>query len=186
MPAFSAVLETPMIFTPTRILGAWLIDLEPREDHRGSFARVFCRREFEMQGIQFEVVQCNLAHTRHAGVIRGLHYQEAPAEEQKLVRCVAGAVFDVLVDMRPASPTYRAVYCVQLDTVARQALFIPTGVAHGYQALADRTEFLYMTDEFYSPRAEMGVRYSDPAIGIAWPLPPRDVASRDQEWPLLA
>ncbi|HEX6707579.1 MAG TPA: dTDP-4-dehydrorhamnose 3,5-epimerase family protein [Albitalea sp.] len=174
-----------MIFTPTTIAGAWLVDLEPREDHRGSFARSFCKREFEAQGIAFDIVQANLARTLHAGVVRGLHYQEHPAEEQKLVRCVAGAVLDALVDMRPASPTYRAVYWVRLDTITRQSLFIPAGVAHGYQALADNTEFLYMTDQFYAPGVEKGVRYSDPALGVPWPLPPRDVAPRDQEWPLL-
>lgn len=174
-----------MIFTPISIAGAYLVDLEPRVDARGSFSRAFCQREFEAQGITFNVAQCNLAHTNQAGVVRGLHYQEAPHEEQKLVRCVAGAVHDVLVDMRPASPTYRAVFCTRLDTVERQALFIPAGVAHGYQALEDGTEFLYMTDCFYTPGVEKGVRYSDPAIAVAWPLPPRDVAERDQQWPLL-
>jgi dTDP-4-dehydrorhamnose 3,5-epimerase len=175
-----------MIFTPIPIAGAYLVDLEPRVDARGSFARAFCQREFEAQGITFHVAQCNLARTHQAGVVRGLHYQEHPHEERKLVRCVAGAVHDVLVDMRPASPTYRAVYCARLDAANRQALFIPAGVAHGYQALEDGTEFLYMTDAFYVPGVEKGVRYSDPAIAVAWPLPPRDVAERDQQWPLLA
>lgn len=174
-----------MIFSPISIAGAFVVDLEPRADARGSFARAFCQREFEAQGITFNVAQCNLARTHHAGVVRGLHYQEAPHEEQKLVRCVAGAVYDVLVDMRPASPTYRAVFCARLDAVNRQALFIPAGVAHGYQALEDNTEFLYMTDAFYAPGVDKGVRYSDPAISVAWPLPPRDVAERDQQWPLL-
>ena len=175
-----------MIFTPISIAGAYLVDLEPRVDARGSFARAFCQREFEAQGITFNVAQCNLARTLQAGVVRGLHYQEPPHDERKLVRCVAGAVYDVLVDMRPASPTYRAVFCTRLDAVNRQALFVPAGVAHGYQALEDNTEFLYMTDAFYVPGVEKGVRYSDPAIAVAWPLPPRDVAERDQQWPLLA
>lgn len=175
-----------MIFTPTSIAGVYLVDLEPREDHRGSFARAFCQREFGEQGVVFSIVQCNLARTLHAGVVRGLHYQEHPAEEQKLVRCVAGAVFDALIDMRPASPTYRTVFYARLDTVDRQALFIPAGVAHGYQALEDNTEFLYMTDQFYSPGVEKGVRYNDPGASIPWPLPARDVAERDQQWPLLS
>ena len=174
-----------MIFTPISIAGAYLVDLEPRVDARGSFARAFCQREFEAQGITFNVAQCNLARTLQAGVVRGLHYQEPPHDERKLVRCVAGAVYDVLVDMRPASPTYRAVFCTRLDAVNRQALFVPAGVAHGYQALEDNTEFLYMTGAFYVPGVEKGVRYSDPAIAVAWPLPPRDVAERDQQWPLL-
>jgi dTDP-4-dehydrorhamnose 3,5-epimerase len=174
-----------MKFTATTIAGAWLIDLEPHADHRGSFARALCLREFEAQGIRFSVAQANLAQTLNAGVVRGLHYQEAPHEEQKLVRCIAGAVHDVIVDMRPQSPTYRQVYRVRLDAVRRQSLFVPGGVAHGYQALEDGTEFLYLTDAFYTPGVEKGVRYSDPALQAAWPLPPRDVAERDQHWPLL-
>ena len=174
-----------MIFTPSPVAGAWVVDLELREDHRGSFARAFCSREFEAQGIRFQVVQANLAYTHHAGVVRGLHYQEPPHEDQKLVRCIAGSVFDVIIDMRPTSPTYRAVFSIQLDARRRQSLLIPGGVAHGYQALEDGTEFLYLTDQFYSPGRERGVRYSDQALGVAWPLVPRDVADRDTRWPLL-
>jgi len=174
-----------MIFTKIPIDGAFLVELEPRVDERGSFARAFCQREFAAQGITFQIAQCNLAHTNHAGVVRGLHYQEKPAEEQKLVRCIAGAVFDVIVDMRRESPTYRAVYSVRLDTQSRKALFIPGGVAHGYQSLTGNTEFLYMTDQFYAPGLEKGVRFSDPALGVTWPLEPRDVTERDNNWPLL-
>lgn len=174
-----------MIFTKIPIAGAFLVDLEPRVDERGSFARAFCQREFAAQGITFQIAQCNLAHTNHAGVVRGLHYQEKPAEEQKLVRCIAGAVFDVIVDMRPESSTYRAVYSVRLDAQSRQALFIPGGVAHGYQSLTGATEFLYMTDQFYAPGLEKGVRFSDPALGVMWPLEPRDVTERDSNWALL-
>lgn len=174
-----------MIFTPTSIAGAFLIDLEPRADERGSFARAFCKREFAAAGIEFDIVQCNLAHTHYAGVVRGLHYQEKPAEEKKLVRCVAGAVFDALVDMRPDSPSYRKTFCTRLDPQSRLALFVPAGVAHGYQALLDHTEFLYMTDQYYAPGVEKGVRFNDPAAAIVWPLPPRDVAARDLNWPLL-
>jgi len=175
-----------MLFTATPISGAFLIDLEPMTDSRGSFARAFCKREFAAQGIDLEIAQCNLARTSYAGVIRGLHYQERPAEEKKLVRCLSGAVLDALIDMRPESPTYRAVFSVRLDPENRKALFIPAGVAHGYQTLADNTEFFYMTDQFYSPSVERGVRYDDPRLGVEWPLPARDVTSRDREWPLLA
>lgn len=174
-----------MIFTKLPIDGAFLIELEPRADDRGSFARAYCRREMEAQGIRFEVVQCNLARTHHAGVVRGLHYQEPPAEEQKLVRCLNGAVLDALIDMRPQSPTYRAVYHTRLDAENRRALFVPSGIAHGYQVLAEATEFFYMTDQFYSPGLERGVRFDDPKLGVPWPLPPRDVAARDREWPSL-
>ena len=175
-----------MKFAQTPIAGAYLVELEPKEDARGSFARAFCKREFAEQGIGFDIVQCNLAHTNHAGVVRGLHYQEAPAAEQKLVRCVAGAVFDVLVDMRRESPSYRKVYWARLDAVNRLALMIPAGVAHGYQTLTDGTDFLYLTDQYYSPGHEKGVRFSDPALAIPWPLAPRDVTPRDSAWPLLA
>ena len=175
-----------MIFNTTSIAGAYLIDLEPREDDRGSFARAFCKREFAEQRIEFDVVQCNLARTLHAGVVRGLHYQEPPAQEQKLVRCLSGGVLDVLVDVRRDSPTYGAVFQCRLDAVNRRALFVPSGVAHGYQTLADNTEFFYMTDQYYSPGHEKGVRFSDPALAVDWPLPPRDVAERDQLWPLLS
>ena len=174
-----------MIFNPTAIAGAYLIGLEARADHRGSFARAFCKREFAAAGLQLEIAQCNLAHTDHAGVIRGLHYQMKPAEDAKLVRCVAGAVFDVMVDMRQESPTFHRAFWVRLDTVARQALFIPGGVAHGYQALCDDTEFLYMTDRYYEPGLERGVRFDDPRAGLPWPLVPRDVSERDTRWPLL-
>jgi dTDP-4-dehydrorhamnose 3,5-epimerase len=174
-----------MKFTRVSIDGAFLVDLEPREDSRGSFARVFCKREFAAQGVDFEIAQCNLARTHHAGVIRGLHYQKPPANEMKLVRCLRGAVLDALIDMRADSPTYRRVYSTRLDAESRRALLVPAGVAHGYQALADDTEFFYMTDQYYSPGLEEGVRFSDPALGIDWPLPPRDVAERDQLWPLL-
>lgn len=174
-----------MIFTPAPIAGAFLVDLEPRTDSRGTFARAFCRKEFAAAGIDMVVVQSNLARTAYEGVVRGLHYQEAPGQERKLIRCIAGAVFDALVDMRPDSPTYRHSWWVQLEAVTRQALFIPGGVAHGYQALADDTELLYMTDQYYMPDLETGVRFSDPAFAIPWPLPARDVTSRDLHWPLL-
>ena len=175
-----------MIFTPIPIAGAYLIDLEARVDHRGSFARAFCKQEFAAAGIEFDILQCNLAHTNRAGVVRGLHFQEKPSEDKKLVRCVAGAVFDVLVDMRPSSNTYHRVFWVKLDAVARQALYVPGGVAHGYQSLAEHTEFLYMTDQYYTPGLEKGVRFDDPAIAVPWPLPPIDVVARDLAWPLLA
>lgn len=174
-----------MKFTPTAIDGAWLVDLEPQVDERGSFARAFCLRELAAHGLELQVVQCNLARTVRAGVVRGLHYQLAPAAEKKLVRCVAGAIFDVLVDMREVSPTYRAVVSAQLDAATGRAIFVPAGVAHGYQTLADDVAVFYMTDQYYAPGMEKGVRYSDPALGIRWPLKARGVAPRDREWPLL-
>lgn len=174
-----------MIFTPVPIAGAFLVDLEPKTDPRGSFARAYCRREFADAGIPFEIVQANLATTARAGVVRGLHWQRAPAGESKLVRCVAGAVFDAIVDVRRDSPTRMRCWWGELDAERRQALFVPAGVAHGYQALVDGTEILYMTDAFYAPEHETGLRYDDPALAIPWPLPARDVTARDRGWRLL-
>lgn len=174
-----------MKFRPTPILGAMLIELEPRNDPRGSFARAFCRREFESAGIDFEIAQCNLARSHRAGTVRGLHYQTEPALERKVVRCIAGAILDVLVDVRPGSASYGRSYALELDPVHRASIYVPAGIAHGYQTLQDSTEVFYMTDQYYSPGHENGVRFDDPALGIRWPLPPRDVTERDRSWPLL-
>lgn len=174
-----------MKFTPTPIAGAFLVELEPRTDDRGSFARAFCKREFAAAGIAFDIVQCNLARTHHAGVVRGLHYQLPPEDDSKLVRCMAGGVLDAIVDMRPDSSTRGKVFWHELTVENRMALFVPGGVAHGYQSLFDGTEFLYMTDRYYQAGLEKGVRFDDPAIAVPWPLAPRDVADRDRNWPLL-
>lgn len=174
-----------MIFTRTAIEGTFIVDLEPKHDHRGSFARAFCKREFGAYGVDFEVLQCNLVHTLHAGTVRGMHFLSAPSREQKLIRCIRGAVFDALVDMRPQSPSYRRAEWIELDGVGRRALFVPSGVAHGYQCLAADTEMLYMTDQYYAPGMERGVRFDDPALAIPWPLAPRDLSDRDRDWPLL-
>jgi dTDP-4-dehydrorhamnose 3,5-epimerase len=173
-------------FEPTSVAGAWLVKPEPHEDPRGSFARIFCSREFEGAGLQFVVAQSNLARSRHAGQVRGLHYVPSPEVEQKLVRCVAGAVLDVIVDMRRDSPTWLACFSTRLDPVNNHALFIPSGVAHGYQVLEDDTDFMYLTDGFYRAGLEKGVRYDDPRLAIPWPLPPRGVTERDATWPLIA
>jgi dTDP-4-dehydrorhamnose 3,5-epimerase len=173
-----------MIFRPTPISGAYVVELDLRNDDRGSFARAFCVRECNAAGIEFSVVQCNLAQTKRAGTVRGLHYVP-PDREGKLVRCISGAVLDVIIDVRPGSATLHRVFQVELNPANRLALFVPGGVAHGYQALTDQSEFLYMTDEFYVSGKERGVRFDDPALGIAWPLPPVHIAPRDREWPLL-
>lgn len=174
-----------MKFEPVAIEGAFVIRLEPHVDARGEFARAFCQRELAAAGLPFSIAQANLVRTHHAGVVRGIHYQPEPAPERKLVRCLRGSVFDVIVDMRPESKTFRKVHSMQLDDVEKLALFIPAGVAHGYQTLQDETDFFYLTDQFYVPNLEKGVRYCDPALGVSWPLPARDVAARDLEWPLL-
>lgn len=174
-----------MIFTPIPINGAYLVELEPHDDERGSFARAFCRREFTDQRIDFSVLQCNMARSYQAGTVRGLHYLEPPNAEQKFVRCVIGAVQDVIVDMRPQSTSYRTVFSQRLDSENRKALFIPSGVAHGYQTLVDNSEFMYMTDQYYIPGIELGIRYNDPELAIKWPLEAQGITERDQQWPLL-
>ena len=174
-----------MLFHRTSIHDAWLIQPEPHRDARGSFSRAFCRHEFAELGIDFEVAQANIAHTLHAGVIRGLHYQDPPYDDKKLVRCTAGSIHDVIMDTRPTSPTYGSVYQVRLDSEQRWSLFIPGGVAHGYQVLEDATDVIYLTDRQYVPGLEKGVRYSDPALGAHWPHAPRDITDRDLAWPLI-
>lgn len=175
-----------MIFHETSIRGAYVIELEPYEDERGSFSRILCQNEFAAAGVSLLVAQANLATSRRAGVLRGLHYHDKPVHEQKLVRCVAGAVFDVLIDMRADSPTYRTAFHTRLDAANRLSVFIPAGVAHGYQTLEPDSAFMYMTDHFYTPGFEKGVRFDDPALGVDWPLPPIDLTQRDTRWPLLA
>jgi dTDP-4-dehydrorhamnose 3,5-epimerase len=174
-----------MRFTPTSIEGAYLVELEPHVDERGSFARAFCDREFAEAGIEFMVVQANLARTNRRGTVRGLHFQIEP-REQKLVRCLRGSVFDVIVDMRPTSTSRHRVFHTILDDDDRRALFIPAGVAHGYQTMADDTEFMYLTDQHFVPGLEHGVRYSDPKLAIPWPVEPLGVTDRDASWPLVS
>jgi dTDP-4-dehydrorhamnose 3,5-epimerase len=174
-----------VIFHPVPIAGAFLIELELRSDERGSFARSFCQRELASRGIRFPVAQCNLARSSLAGTVRGLHYQNPPAAEQKLVRCIGGAIFDVMVDMRPESATFRAVYHVRLDAVNRLSVLVPDRVAHGYQVLVPESEVFYMADEYYAPAHETGIRFDDPSLAIPWPLSPGPVADRDTRWPLL-
>lgn len=174
-----------MRLTGTSVQGAFLIDFEPVEDDRGFFARAFCARELGEHGLHTKVAQCNLVLSRRAGTLRGLHYQASPSSEAKLVRCVRGAIHDVLVDLRPESPTYLAHVGVELTAANRRALYAPPLCAHGYQALEDDTEVFYQCSDFYRPDLERGLRYDDPALGIRWPLPVTDVSDKDRRWPPL-
>lgn len=174
-----------MKFEPTAITGAFIIDLEPHGDERGFFARTFCRREFEKLGIDPHIAQCNLCHNRYAGTIRGLHYQASPSAESKLIRCIRGAIHDVIVDLRPNSPSYLAKVAVDLSAENRRALFVPALCAHGYQTLVDDTEIFYQAADFYAPDCERGLRYNDPALHLTWPLPVSHLSSKDANWPLL-
>ena len=173
-----------MRFLSTRLPGAYIIDLDPHTDHRGFFARTFCAEEFEAHGLHPRVAQCSLAFTYRQGVIRGMHYQIAPATETKLVRCTRGAIYDVIVDLRPESPTYMSHIGVELTADNRCALYVPAMFAHGYQSLTDETEVMYQMNEFYAPEWQRGVRYDDPVLGIGWPLPVSDLSERDAAWPL--
>jgi dTDP-4-dehydrorhamnose 3,5-epimerase len=174
-----------MIFTKTELDGAYLVDLERREDSRGFFARTFCVREFEEQGLESEFVQCSISLNRQRGTVRGLHYQLPPACEAKLVRCTAGAVHDVIVDLRPDSPTYLHHIAVELTARNRRALYVPEMFAHGFQVLEDETEVFYHIGAFYVPEQSTGIRYNDPKLGIHWPLPVTAISVKDRSWPLL-
>ncbi len=171
-----------MIFTPTPLAGAFMVELDPHRDERGFMARAFCAREFEEHGLEPATAQCNLSFNHRAGTIRGMHYQIAPATETKFVRCVRGAVYDVIVDLRPDSPTYLHHVGVELSQENRAALFVPAMFAHGYQTLVDDSEVLYQVSAFYAPAHERGARFDDPAFGIEWPLAPSLVSPKDLGW----
>ncbi len=175
-----------MIFTETRLPGAFLLDLEPREDSRGFFARTFCRNEFEAHGLRPDMVQCNVSYNHHARTMRGMHYQIPPAAETKLVRCTRGAIYDVIVDLRPESPTYLQHVGVELTADNRRQLYVPELFAHGYLTLQPGTEVAYQVGEFYTPGYERGIRWDDPALGIRWPAPVEVISDKDAAWPAWA
>ena len=174
-----------MQFTETKLKGAFIIDLEPRADARGFFARTFCANEFADHGLKPTVAQCNLSFNYKKGTLRGMHYQIAPATETKLVRCTQGAIYDVIIDMRPESPTYLSHIGVELTAENRRALYIPEMFAHGYQALTDGAEVVYQVGEFYTPGYERGLRYNDAAFNIEWPLSVSEISQKDAAWPLF-
>ena len=172
-----------MIFTECKLSGAFIIDLETIEDPRGFFARTWCQREFREHGLSMSTVQVNIGFSRRKGTLRGMHYQEPPRDEVKVVRCTRGAVYDVIIDLRPDSRTYTQWAGVELTAGNHRILYVPQGFAHGYQALEDNTEICYQTSEFYHPEAARGVRYSDPKFGIEWPLETTVISEADRSWP---
>lgn len=174
-----------MKFLETPLPGAYLIELEPLRDERGLFARTFCQEEFSRIGFQKRIVQINHSVTRKKGSIRGIHYQLPPASEAKLIRCIHGRVFDVMMDLRSASPNFLRHYGVELSKDNMRMVFIPEGFAHGFQTLTDDAELLYHHSEFYTPHCERGLRYDDPALAINWPLPVSEVSVKDQSYPLI-
>ena len=172
-----------MKFTPTELAGATVIDLERREDARGWFARVYCEREFAQAGLPVRVAQTNMSLTRRKGTVRGMHFQVAPYAEDKLVRCVQGAIWDAIVDLRPDSPTYCRWIGVELSEANGRMLLVPKGFAHGFVTLTDDCAVASPASEFYTPTAERGLRHDDPAFGIAWPVPVVDMSDKDRTWP---
>lgn len=173
-----------MNFLSCDVAGAWVVEPTVHQDARGRFMRAWCLREFAEHGIAFTPLQANMGLSAHKGTIRGLHYQAAPALEAKLVRCTRGSIFDVVVDLRPASPTYRRWYATELSADNGCMLYVPEGCAHGCQSLQDNTEIHYMTSAFYAPNEVRGIRYDDPALAVRWPLAPTAISEQDRNWPL--
>jgi dTDP-4-dehydrorhamnose 3,5-epimerase len=169
-----------VIFTETKLEGAFIIDLERRNDERGFFARAFCQNEFREHGLKPTIAQANIASNLKKGTLRGMHFQYPPAAETKLVRCTRGAIVDIIVDLRPESRTYLEHIAVELNDDNMTALYVPERVAHGYQALRDGTDTSYQVGEFYTPDAEGGLRYDDPLLGLQWPLPVSVISPKDQ------
>jgi dTDP-4-dehydrorhamnose 3,5-epimerase len=172
-----------MRFTETKLAGAFILELETRDDPRGFFARSFCQKEFEAHGLKPIIAQCNVSFNHARGTIRGMHYQIEPATETKLVRCTGGAVYDVIVDLRPGSPTYLQHVGVELTADNRRQLYVPGMFAHGYLTLCDGAEVSYQVGEFYTPGYERGIRYNDPALAIPWPIAIEVVSEKDASWP---
>lgn len=175
-----------MIFTETRLQGAFVIEPERIGDERGFFARTWCEREFRMHGLNPRLVQCNVSFNRKKGTLRGMHYQAEPHGEAKLVRCTMGSIYDVIIDTRPESSTFRQWVAVELTAENRKMLYVPQGFAHGFQSLEDETEVLYHMSEFYVGDSAHGVRWDDPAFGIQWPEAERIISERDLRFSLLA
>ena len=173
-----------MRFIETKLKGAFIIESEFLEDDRGFFARTWCQREFEAHGLDPRLVQCNISFNRHRGTLRGLHYQVEPHAEAKLVRCTMGSIYDVILDLRPESATFKQWLALELTAENRRMLFIPQGLAHGFQTLVDNTEVFYQMSEFYYHECARGVRYDDPDFAVEWALPVTIVSEKDLAYPL--
>ena len=172
-----------MILKETKLKGAYVIELEKEKDERGFFARSFCRKEFKKRGIDFNIVQSDLSYNKRKGILRGMHYQAAPHEEAKIVTCVKGAVYDVIIDLRAGSSTYCKWFSLELNTRNYTSLYIPEGFAHGFQALADDTVVLYQMSEFYYPGSVRGARWDDRSFNIKWPILPCILSDKDATYP---
>lgn len=172
-----------MIFTETKLNGAFIVEPELLKDERGFFARTWCKREFYSQGLNPNLLQCNVSFNKHRGTLRGMHYQAAPHEEAKLVRCTIGSIRDVIIDLRPESPTFKAWFSVELTAENRKMIYIPEGFGHGFITLQDNTEVFYQMSEFYAPECARGIRWNDPAFGIDWPEDVKVISERDNQYP---
>ena len=172
-----------MIFQETKLKGAFIIEPERLEDERGFFARTWCKREFKTHGLNPELVQCNISFNKKRGTLRGMHYQVAPCEEVRLVRCTIGAIYDVTIDLRPDSQTHKQWFSVELTVENRKMLYIPEGFAHGFITLEDNTEVFYQMSEFYAPECVRGVRWNDPAFNILWTEDVVVISDRDKQYP---
>jgi len=172
-----------MVFHKTSLEGAYIIEVEKHEDERGFFSRLWCKDEFETHGLNSKVVQTNIGFSKKTGTLRGLHYQVPPYEEVKVVRCTMGAIYDVIVDLRPDSPTYNQCISVELNCENRKMIYVPEGFAQGYMTLVDNTEICYTTSQFYAPKHARGVRFDDPAFSIQWPIDVSVISDADKNWP---
>jgi len=171
-----------VIITETKLKGAYIIEPEPIEDERGFFARTFCEEEFKTHGLNPRIVQCNISFNKKKGTIRGMHYQVAPYEEAKLIRCTRGAIYDVIIDLRPDSTTFKQWIAVELTAENHRMLYVPEGFAHGFQTLEDNTEVFYQMSEFYHSESAKGLRWDDPIFGIEWVIKPLFILSRDESY----
>ncbi len=172
-----------MRFKETRLGGAYTIEIEPAKDERGFFARSWCRRESESLGLQPEMVQSSISFNRKRGTLRGMHYQASPHEEAKVVRCTMGAIFDVMIDLRPASATFKQWVGTELSAEKRRTLYIPEGLAHGFLTLTDNAEVLYQISTYHEPDAVRGVRWDDPAFAVRWPIAAQIISAGDRQFP---
>lgn len=171
-----------MKFTETELKGAYIVELEPIQDERGFFCRSWCQKEFSERGLTSNLVQCNISFNLKKGTLRGMHYQAKPHEEAKLVRCTMGAIYDVIIDIRPESLTFKQWVAVELTPENRKMLYIPEGFAHGFQTLEDNTEVFYQMSEFYHPESARGLRWNDPAFGIKWEIENLTTSSKDKSY----
>ena len=174
-----------MIFTETTLKNAYVIELEKREDHRGFFARTWDKKEFEEHNLNSNLVQCNVSFSKKCGTLRGMHYQKNPFEESKVIRCTKGKIFDVIIDLRSSSSTFKKWFGVELTEENYKMLYVPEGFAHGFQSLEDNSEIIYQVSEFYTPNSELGIHWNDPAFNITWPIEEKIITEKDNSWKLF-